>query len=90
MYTANADAYRTAGKVSGRQILGEGTRVQTYASPIEHEVPRLAFAETPKYRQTTANGHEGKKVEESDRRFGDHRVVRCGHQQPFVCGWRLP
>jgi len=54
-------------------------RVRTNASPVEHEVPSLAFAETPKYRETAANSHEGEKIEESDRCFGDHRVVCRRH-----------
>lgn len=51
--------------------------VRTYASPVEHEVSSFAFAKTPKYRETASNSHKGEKVEESDRRFGDHKVVRC-------------
>ena len=89
MYTANAVAYKTGG-ASGQHIAEEDMGIRTYASPIEHEIPSLALAETPKYRQTAANGHESEKIEESDRCFGDHRVVRCGHQQPFVCGRGLP
>lgn len=62
-----------------RKLSRKSTGIRTYASPIEHEVPGLAFTKTPKYRQTTAYGHEGEKVEEPDRCFGDHRVVRRGH-----------
>ena len=64
--------------------------VRTYASPVKHEVSRLAFAKTPKYRETAASSHEGEKVEEFDRSFGDHKVIRCGHPKPFVCDRRLP
>ena len=90
MYTASAVAYRTASRVSAQHMAEENPRVRTYAPPIEHEVISLAFPETQKYRQAATDGHEGEKVEESDRRFGDRSVVCRGHQQPFFCGRWFP
>ena len=79
MYTANADAYRTAGRHISTGDEKTKIRARTYASTIEHQVSRFALAKTPKYRETSTNSHEGEKIEESDRCFGDHRVVCCGH-----------
>ena len=84
IYTASADAYRTTKQGISIVNVELKLKVPTYTSPIKHEVPSLAFAETPKYRQAATNGHESKKVEESDRCFGDNRIVRRGHQQPFI------